>query len=382
MYPSFVKSIDAVTAVDWDVLAGNTNPFLRHAFLCTLETTGCVTPKTGWFPQHLLLHSEGVGRGRLIGAVPMYLKNHSYGEYVFDWAWANAYEHAGLRYYPKLVVGIPFTPVTGPRLLIAPDTEQGTIKRHLIRAVLDRAKAAQVSSLHWLFLPSEDMAPLAEAGHMHRTGYQFHWHNQGYDSFDQFLAEFASAKRKKIKQERRYVREAGVSIELLRGEDIKTHHWDTFYQFYLSTLHNYRAIPYLNRSFFHKLGALMAEDVLLIFARQNDEYIAGALNLLGADALYGRYWGHRKYVNGLHFEACYYAAMGYCIEQRLKRFEAGAQGEHKIARGFLPETTYSAHWLSHPEFGPAVADFLEREQHSVKYYMDELQEHSPFKKSV
>ncbi len=312
----------------------------------------------------------------------MYLKSHSYGEYVFDWAWANAYERAGLRYYPKLLVSIPFTPVTGPRLLIAPDMEQEKVKRHLIKTVLDSAKATRVSSLHWLFLPSQDAALFADAGHMCRTGYQFHWHNPGYDSFDQFLAEFASAKRKKIKQERRYVREAGVSIELLRGEDIKTHHWDTFYQFYLSTLNSYGAIPYLNRKFFHRLGALMAQDILLVFARQNEEYIAGALNLLGADALYGRYWGHHKYVNGLHFEVCYYAAIGYCIEQRLRHFEAGAQGEHKIARGLLPTATYSAHWLRHPEFERAVADFLEREQASMKYYLDELQEHSPFKQSV
>lgn len=310
----------------------------------------------------------------------MYKKSHSYGEYVFDWAWANAYQRARLRYYPKLVVAVPFTPATGPRLLAAPGTNREKIKFELIEGALALAKDSHVSSLHWLFVPSEDLPLLVDVGHMRRTGCQFHWHNAGYKNFDQFLAEFASAKRKKVKQERRYVREAGVTVELLAGEAITPAHWDTFYEFYLSTIRNHGAIPYLTREFFHELGGTMGKDIVLVLARQNGSSIAGALNLRGADTLYGRYWGNHKYINGLHFEVCYYSAIQYCIEQGLARFEAGAQGEHKVARGFVPTTIYSAHWLSHPEFGRAVADFLQHEQQGIEYYMDELNEHAPFKR--
>lgn len=377
MQLSVVDSIDQVSSGHWDCLAGESNPFLRHAFLSALERSGCATAQTGWVPQYLLLRTGG---GRLLGAVPMYLKSHSYGEYVFDWAWANAYQRAQLRYYPKLVVAVPFTPATGPRLLVAPDDDQEKIKVRLIQGALAHAQETRVSSLHWLFAAPQDITLLENLGHMRRTGCQFHWHNRGYQNFQEFLQEFSSAKRKKVKQERRYVREAGVTIDTLAGDEITSYHWDTFYQFYRSTTRSYGAIPYLTREFFHQLGATMAKDVVLVFARQEDTYIAGALNLQGVDTLYGRYWGNRKYINGLHFEVCYYSAMEYCIQQGLKRFEAGAQGEHKLSRGFLPTTTYSAHWLRHPEFGQAIADFLQQEHHGVKYYMDELNEHSPFKR--
>ncbi|MFQ6021494.1 MAG: GNAT family N-acetyltransferase [Acidiferrobacterales bacterium] len=376
---SVVDSIAQVPATDWDRLVNDRNPFLRHAFLCALEETGCANAQTGWLPQHLLVHSDASGRGRLLGAVPMYLKTHSYGEYVFDWAWANAYQRARLRYYPKLVVAVPFTPATGPRLLVAANDGQQDIKVRLIQGALARAQDVHVSSLHWLFTPSQDVVLLERLGHMRRTGCQFHWHNRDYQTFDEFLRGFSSAKRKKVKQERRYVREAGVTIDFLVGDAVTPKHWDIFYQFYLSTIQNYGAIRYLSREFFCQLGAAMAKDVVLVLARQDDSYIAGALNLRGVDTLYGRYWGNHKYIKGLHFEVCYYSAMEYCIEHGIKRFEAGAQGEHKIARGFVPTTTYSAHWLSHPQFGRAVADFLAHERDGIKYYIDELNEHSPFK---
>jgi predicted N-acyltransferase len=378
MHLSVANSIATVPAVDWDQLAGETNPFVRHAFLLALEQTGCASTSAGWTPCHLLVHTQGPRQGTLIGAVPMYLKSHSYGEYVFDWAWADAYERARLRYYPKLVAAVPFTPATGARLLVATE-DQARIRQFLINGALAFARETQVSSLHWLFIRSEELTPLVQAGHLRRSGYQFHWYNQGYQSFEHFLAELSSSKRKKLKQERRYVREAGIAIELITGDAIKPAHWQAFYQFYLSTIRNHGAIPYLKREFFYVLGDAMKHDVVLIFARHNGELIAGALNLRGSDALYGRYWGTHKYVNGLHFEVCYYAAMEYCIEQGLRRFEAGAQGQHKLARGFLPIATYSAHWLKHPQFGRAVADFLQEEQNGLEYYMDELNEHSPFK---
>jgi predicted N-acyltransferase len=381
MYITVVDSIERVAPGDWDALSGGHNPFICHAFLAALERSGCVGAASGWLPQHLLIH-DGGARGRtLVGAVPVYLKSHSYGEYVFDWAWASAYERAGLDYYPKLVVAVPFTPVTGPRLLTSPGKRRSDTKRALVSAVLALAREAQVSSLHWLFVPAQDVPMLAQAGHMRRSGCQFHWRNPGYQSFEQLLSEFSSAKRKKIRQERRYVRDAGVKVEIITGADIKTAHWDTFHRFYESTIHRYGAIPYLNRDFFFELGESMSEHVVLALARQHGAYIAGALNLRGQDTLYGRYWGSERHVNGLHFEVCYYSAMEYCIARGLSRFEAGAQGEHKLARGFRPTTTYSAHWLSHAEFGRAIGSYLERERIGVDRYIDELNGHSPFRQS-
>ncbi len=381
MHITVVDSIDRVAAGDWDALTGKNNPFVCHAFLSALERTGCVGAPSGWLPQHLLIHGSDAGGSTLLGAAPTYLKSHSYGEYVFDWAWASAYQRAGLDYYPKLVVAVPFTPVTGPRLLASPGNHRAGTKRALVSAVLALAREAQVSSLHWLFMPTQDMPMLVEAGHLRRSGCQFHWHNPGYQSFEQLLSEFASAKRKKIRQERRYVRDAGVKVEMVTGEDVKAAHWDTFFRFYESTIHRYGAIPYLTREFFLELGESMGEHVVMALARQDGAYVASALNLRGQDTLYGRYWGSQKHVNGLHFEVCYYSAMEYCIAQGLSRFEAGAQGEHKLARGFRPTTTYSAHWLSHPEFSRAITNYLEHEQIQVDHYIDELNEHSPFRQS-
>lgn len=382
MHVSVVDSLEKIPASDWNALAGGDNPFLRHEFLAALEASGCVSAKTGWIPRHLVAHADGPLKGRLIGAVPMYLKNHSYGEYVFDWAWANAYERAGHHYYPKLVVSVPFTPVTGVRLLAAADADTATIKNRLIETARECMQVYAASSLHWLFLNERDASLLEASGHMLRTGFQFHWDNPGYRDFDDFLSTFTAQKRKKIKRERRYVQEAGITMEILAGTSIGTGHWDIFYEFYHSTIRVHGAIPYLSREFFHRLGDAMRDHVVLVFARRGAEYVAGALNLRGADTLYGRYWGSRGQFHGLHFETCYYTAIEYCIAQGLRRFEAGAQGEHKLARGFTPTVTRSTHRLAHPQFSRAVADYLARERLDVASYVDELNEHVPFKKEM
>ena len=379
MYISIIDSLDKIAAAQWNSLAGNHFPFLRHEFLSALEHSGCTTHATGWQPQHLVMHAHGKMQGPLIGAVPMYLKTHSYGEYVFDWAWANAYARAGMNYYPKVVMAIPFTPATGPRLLIAADQSRPEIAQKLIVGARAYAQQIDASSIHWLFPTAEETQWLEHAGLMRRIGCQFHWENKGYADFDAFLDSFSAQKRKKLKRERRYVSEAQIQMEVLTGPDLTTADWDTFYAFYRATTAKHGAIAYLTRAFFQEIGKTMAQDIILIFARHEDRHVAGALNFRGADILYGRYWGALENFHSLHFETCYYRAIEYCIAHGLKRFEAGAQGEHKLSRGFLPSPTYSAHWLSHPEFSQAVADFLCRENNGVEYYMNELSDHSPFK---
>lgn len=376
---SVIDNLGAVPPRAWNALAGNTNPFLRYEFLDTLERTGCVTPETGWIPQHMVAFSNENGTGELVAAVPLYLKSHSYGEYVFDWAWANAYARAGLDYYPKLVAAVPFTPATGPRLLVAPDAAE--LADAMIEAVLAHARQSQASSLHWLFTEDQLTTRLEDHGLMRRTGSQFHWYNRAYTDFDAFLAEFSAAKRKKIKRERRRVAEAGITLAVRTGTELSTSDWDTFFGFYRSTIRNHGAIPYLNRDFFHELGRRMPEAVLMTLAYAEGRPVAGALNLRGADTVYGRYWGSLDDYHSLHFETCYYSMIDYCIGNGIARFEAGAQGEHKLSRGFLPTTTYSAHWLRHPDFAGAVADFLAREQHGVSRYLEDLSTHSPFKQS-
>lgn len=382
MYVSVVDNLEKISASGWNALAGESNPFLRHEFLSALESTGCVSAKTGWLPRHLVVHSDGPFEGPLLGALPLYLKNHSYGEYVFDWAWANAYERAGLNYYPKLVVGVPFTPATGPRLLVTAGTDAGAIKKRLIGAAVAQMQECRASSLHWLFLTEEDAHLLEADGYLLRTGFQFHWSNPGYRDFDDFLSTFTAQKRKKIKRERRYVHEAGITMELLTGASISSMHWDVFYEFYYSTIRAHGAIPYLTCEFFHKLGETMRDHIALVFARHGADYVAGALNLRGTDTLYGRYWGCRGEFHSLHFETCYYAAIEFAIAQGISYFEAGAQGEHKLARGFTPVITRSAHRLAHPQFSRAIADYLAQERLDVASYVNELNEHVPFKKEM
>ena len=372
-----LNSLADIAAADWNSLTDGTNPFTQHEFLYALEHAGCIGAGTGWLPHYTVVTDESSGKP--LGAVPLYLKEHSYGEYVFDWAWANAYARAGLEYYPKLVAAIPFTPATGPRLLIAPQADREAVANTLIEATLAHAQQIRASSLHWLFTTESETQLLERHGLLRRSGFQFHWSNPGYRDFEDFLASFTADKRKKVRRERRAVREAGVTVEMRDGLTLDESDWDRFHEFYHATVRAHGAIPYLTRAFFHSIGAAMPRSVLLALARRGSTYIGGALFFRGRDTLYGRYWGGTEHVPGLHFETCYYVAIEYCIAHDLKRFEAGAQGEHKLARGFVPTPTYSAHWLAHPQFARAVADFLAREHGNLEYAMHELNEHAPFK---
>jgi predicted N-acyltransferase len=374
-----VDHIDAIAAPAWNALAGHDNPFLRHELLSAFERSGCAVAATGWRAQHLAVYDGA----HLVGAAPLYLKSHTYGEFVFDFAWAEAYRRAGLRYYPKLISAIPFSPVTGPRLLIGttsgPRAEE--IARLLIDGAVDVAARAEASSVHWLFPDENDLQRLEGQRMLRRDGFQYHWLNPGYRDFEDFLSTFNAHKRKKTKRERRHVAEAGVTIEVLEGRAITAAHWDVMHDFHQATIRQYGAPPFLTRAFFHALAESMPEYAMMVFARHGREYVGGAFNLVGADALYGRYWGGRPGYNSLHFEVCYYSAIDYCIAKGLKRFEGGAGGEHKLARGFVPVATHSAHWLRHPQFARAVAEFLARERGGLELYLDELNEHTPFKKT-
>jgi len=363
-----VEDLADIPAAQWNALAGD-HPFLRHELLHAMHATGCAAAETGWLPQYL-----GLWRGgRLAGAMPLYAKSHSYGEYVFDWAWADAYARHGLAYYPKLLSAIPFSPVSGPRLLARDDE----VRAQLLGAAL--ALAREASSLH-ILLPPEDEGKLMEAaGMMLRRGVQFHWRNPGYASFDEFLATLSQPKRKKIRQERRRVAEAGIALRRLTGAEIGSEHWRFFTRCYNLTYRAHYSTPYLNLAFFQRLGEVMPESVLLVLAERDGKPFGAALDVFNAQVLYGRYWGAVGFVPGLHFEACYYQAMEFCIERGIGLFEGGAQGEHKLARGFLPVATRSAHWLRHPRFAEAVEQFLAREARGVDRYIDELNERAPFK---
>ncbi len=372
---SVIPHLDDIPATAWNTLAGNDNPFLRHEFLVALERHGCVGRHTGWIPQHITAHHNG----QLVGAAPMYLKYNSYGEFVFDWAWAEAYERNGMPYYPKLVVAVPYTPATGPRLLLAESTDQEAVASRLIEGALDHARHLQLSSLHWLFTTEHDTARLEQHGLMRRSGFQFHWRNPGYRDFSDFLSTLTAEKRKKIKQERRRVREAGIEIEILNGHQISAQQWEIFHGFYSSTFDKKGGAATLTLDFFMEIGRTLADNVVLVLAQQQGAYVAGAFNLRGNNTLYGRHWGCIDDFHSLHFECCYYSLMEYCIQHGLGCFEAGAQGEHKLARGFLPTPTWSAHWHAHPAFSAAIQDFLARETDALQSHMEELHEHTPFK---
>jgi predicted N-acyltransferase len=361
-----VETLDAVPAGAWDRLHGG-NPTLCHAFLDSLHRAGCATARTGWAPRYLTLWEDE----DLAGAVPLYAKAHSYGEYVFDWAWADAYERHGLAYYPKLLSAIPFTPATGPRLLAATDAARG----RLAQALLGHAQRAGVSSLHVLFPDDADAVALRAAGLSERTGIQFHWRNAGYASFDEFLAQLSHDKRKKIRQERRRVAEAGVQLRRATGREATEADWDFFDACYRKTYREHRSTPYLNRNFFGLLASRMPDSVLLVIAERGGRPIAAALDLFSPAALYGRYWGAMEFV-------CYYQAIEFAIERRISVVEGGAQGEHKHARGFQPVRTRSFHWLDHPAFSRAVDDFLAREGAGVSAYLEELDERTPFRRAA
>lgn len=370
-----VTGIGEVDAPSWDACAGPDNPFLCHAFLSAVEESGSACGKTGWQPSHLLAFDGG---GLLVGAVPAYLKSHSYGEYVFDHAWANAYERAGGRYYPKLQVAVPFTPVPGPRLLLAPNAGE-EVAAALITALERVARRYGVSSVHVTFPHAADAERLEQAGWLRRVGVQYHWDNRGYASFDEFLEALNARKRKAIRKERRAVADSGVRLHTLTGDDLKPEHWDAFHRFYLDTADRKWGGAYLTRAFFDRLGQTMADRVVLVMCEDQGEWVAGALNLLGRDTLYGRNWGSDGRYRHLHFEACYYRALDFAIERGLTRVEAGAQGEHKIQRGYLPVETHSAHWVADPGFRKALDDHLAREREAVAVEMEALAELSPYR---
>jgi predicted N-acyltransferase len=369
-------AIKEIAPEAWDACAGDINPTVSHVFLNALEESGSAGARSGWAPQHLSFADPA---GRVVGAVPMYLKSHSYGEYVFDWGWADAFERSGGRYYPKLLSAVPFTPVPGPRLLIAPGAPIET-KRHLVAGMVELTKQRQISSLHVNFPEIEDFEAFGEAGFLPRIGQQFHWTNDGYRDFDDYLAALNSRKRKAVKKERREaLADGAIDIEVLSGSDLTERVWDAFFRLYLATTDRKWGSAYLNRRFFALIGERMPDKVVLVMAKRGREYIAGAFNILGRETIYGRNWGSPREYRFLHFECCYYRAIEFAIEHGLKRVEAGAQGPHKLQRGYLPVPTYSAHWIPDPNFRRAVAAFLAREREMVAEKIEQLAEFSPFR---
>ncbi|TCN25819.1 GNAT family N-acetyltransferase [Sinorhizobium americanum] len=380
-------SFSSIAPANWNRLAGASktvpgipyNPFLSHAYLSALEESGSATADTGWLGQHLLLEDAD---GLLRGALVCYMKNHSQGEYVFDHGWANAFEHAGGRYYPKLQCSIPFTPVTGPRLLSAACGDPKPVREALAAGLKELSRRHGVSSAHVTFVPPDEMPIFERSGFLHRTDQQFHFINEGYGSHDDFLATLASRKRKALKRERRVAVENGITIDWLTGSDLTEAIWDQFFAFYMDTGGRKWGRPYLMRAFYSLIGERMADDILLVMAKRGGRYIAGAINFIGGDALYGRHWGCIEDHPFLHFEVCYHQAIDFAIEMGLRRVEAGAQGEHKLARGYMPVTTHSAHFIAHPGLARAVADYLEQERRDVEETGEFLTEHGPFRRGV
>jgi uncharacterized protein len=371
---SIASTIHAIPAADWNACAGSYpyNPFVSHAFLAALEDSGSAVKRTGWDAFHLVYRDE---LGQVAGVAPCYQKSHSQGEYVFDWGWAEAFHRAGGRYYPKLQVSVPFTPVTGPRLMAKTDWA----KQELEKTLIAECRQSGASSAHLTFLPEAEWQA-AKIPWLKREDIQFHWRNDGYTSFADFLASLSSQKRKNIRKERASIGAAGIEIEWVTGSDLKETHWDAFYKFYIDTGSRKWGSPYLTRRFFSLIGERMPDDVLLILAKRRGRIIAGALNFIGGEALYGRNWGCLEQHANLHFDVCYYQAIDFAIQRKLTRVEAGAQGQHKLARGYLPVKTYSLHYLAHPGLARAVADYLEHERMGISESQALLAEHSPFRK--
>ncbi len=378
------QSFKDIAPESWNSLSGASrlpsakpyNPFISHAFLSSLEESGSATAKTGWLGQHLLLERSD---GRLMGAVPGYLKNHSRGEYVFDQGWADAFERAGGRYYPKLQCSVPFTPATGPRLLTT-GLDAAAFQQVLASGLQQVTEKLGISSAHVTFANEDEIEALEDEGFLHRTDQQFHFINEGYRDHSDFLDALSSRKRKTLKKERRSALENGIEIDWLTGSDLTENIWDQFFTFYMDTGSRKWGKPYLTRAFYSLIGERMADDILLVMAKRGGKYIAGAINFIGGDALYGRHWGCIEDHPFLHFEVCYHQAIDFALSRGLKRVEAGAQGEHKLARGYTPVTTHSAHYIAHPGLRHAIADYLERERSEVEQINDYLEDHSPFRK--
>ena len=369
-------TLHSITKEQWNDLAGKQFPFTQYEFLVALENNNAVGKEFGWLPNFFLAYDNE----ELVGALPLYIKFNSYGEFVFDWAWADAYQQNGLRYYPKLVTSIPYTPATGPRLLIKDKQHYKKIADALISEVLLFAQQSHVSSFHCLFTNTKDTQYFTDNSQfMMRLGCQFHWSNNNYTSFSDYLEQLTSKKRKQIKRERRIVNEQNIEFEILNGLTATERHWDIYHQFYESTFERKSGTPTLSKSFFKEIARTMPENIVLVMAKYNNEYVASAFNIKGSDTLYGRHWGCSEDFDNLHFEACYYQGLEYCIDNKLKHFEPGAQGEHKIARGFLPTKTWSAHWIAHPQFNESIKHFLRHETSGMEEYINELNHHSPFK---
>jgi hypothetical protein len=370
-----LKSIADIDAASWNALTGCEQPFVRHEFLLALEASGCASPRTGWTAQHVVLEDSN---GRAIGAMPLYRKGHSRGEFVFDFSWANAYAQHGLKYYPKLLTAIPFTPVRGPRMLAAAGADQSAIAAALVKAAKDYARSEHLSSWHVLFPSEENLMTLKSAGLIERRDCQFHWFNQGYESFDAFLATFTAEKRKKAKRERRRVADAGIEFDTRLGGEMDNALWRAVYEFYADTFYRHGHEPYLNLDFFKRIAATMPDKLMLKIARHGASPIAVAIFFVSEDALFGRYWGAGGNFHSLHFETCYYQGIEYCIEHKLQRFEPGTQGEHKVPRGFVPTLTSSAHDIVDMRFSAAIRDFAVREARGVDRYAAAVNEHVPY----
>ncbi|HEU4707794.1 MAG TPA: GNAT family N-acetyltransferase [Methylophilaceae bacterium] len=364
-------SFSRIDASQWNALTDG-SPVLQHAFFSAMEETGCVGEGTGWQPYPVVAKGES----GLLGAIPLFLKGHSYGEYVFDWAWADVFERYGFSYYPKLLVAIPFTPVTGPRLL-SPQTE---VKSVLAQLLVQQMEKHSLSSAHVLFPDEPSADVLRKAGWLERNGVQFRWENEGFADFEDFLSQLSHDKRKKIRQERKKIAAGGLTSRKLLGPEIRERDWDFFYRCYTNTYREHHSTPYLTRDFFSLLNERLPDNILLVVAERQGQPVAATFNLYGNDTLYGRYWGAIQYVPGLHFELCYYQTQEFCIEQGLRYFEGGAQGEHKLARGFRPRITRSFHKIAHSEFEMAIRDHVMREAQGIGLYHDELEERAPFRK--
>ncbi|MDH5544201.1 MAG: GNAT family N-acetyltransferase [Gammaproteobacteria bacterium] len=371
-----LNSLCQISPESWQTLTGKLYPFTRYEFLNGLEQCGCVGEALGWIPAHFVIEEKG----KLVAAMPAYIKTNSYGELVFDWAWAEAYQRSGMAYYPKLVCAIPYTPATGPRLLVAPGRDVVRYRSALLEAMHAFVQQQSLSGFHCLFPHDTEHAVLQAQGMLLRQACQFHWRNNGYENFENFLAEFSSRKRKKVLRERRRVQEAGIDIEILHGDMLNHSHWQQLYPFYRDTFLDKGGVPTLTQTFFEEISRSMGEQLIVVAARQDKNYVAAAIFFKSNDTLYGRHWGCHQQFSGLHFELCYYQGIEYAIANKLARFEPGAQGEYKISRGFYPTSVWSAHWLEDVGFRRVVSDFLDRERAYMREYCEALEEELPFKK--
>lgn len=370
----FADSVKKINPEDWNPLAADM-PLLSHAFLSALEESNSIGQGTGWQSCPMLFYADST----LVGAIPLFIKHHSYGEYVFDWAWAEAYERNGLNYYPKLVAAIPFSPVTSQRLLISPSQDPSKIQSLMVSALEEFLHVPQFSGVHVLFPDETSASAFRQAHWLERQGVQFQWHNENFHHFDNFLSKLTQEKRKKIKQERKKVQNAGVTCRQIKGPYITEHEWDFFYQCYCKTYFDHHSTPYLTRDFFKNIAQSLPQNILLVMAYKDNNPIASALNFYNQHSLFGRYWGCVEYIPNLHFEVCYYQAQEFCIAEKIKLFEGGAQGEHKLARGFKPKVTSSFHKVAHPQFAHAIEQFVLRELQGVAQYANELEDRAPFK---